>query len=47
MLLFDLASDKAASPSNIRIDLKFAGALKEAVTCLLYMEYDNSVRDYL
>jgi len=29
---------------DIRIDLKFAKALPEAVTCLLYLEYDNSVR---
>ena len=52
MILFDLAPDLAASeghaspPTNgdIRIDLKFAKTLPESVTCLLYLEYDNSVR---
>jgi len=29
---------------NIRIELSFKEALKEAITCLLYLEYDNSVR---
>jgi len=29
------------------IDLKFAKALPEAITCLLYLEYENSVRTYL
>jgi len=28
---------------DIRIDLKFAKALPESITCLLYLEYDNSV----
>jgi len=28
---------------NISIELAFKEALKEAVTCLLYLEYDNSV----
>jgi len=49
--VYDLTPDLAASeghalpPTNgdIRIDLKFAKALPEAVTCLLYLEYDNSV----
>jgi hypothetical protein len=29
---------------NIRIELKFAKALPEAITCFLYLKYDNSVR---
>jgi len=52
MIVYDLTPDLAASeghdspPTNgdIRIDLKFAKALPEAVTCPLYLEYDNSVR---
>jgi len=28
---------------DIRIDLKFAKALDEAITCLLYQQYENSV----
>jgi hypothetical protein len=52
MLLFDLTPDMAASEGhtspveggNIRIELTFKEALKEAITCLLYLEYDNSVR---
>jgi len=52
MIVYDLTSDLAASeghaspPTNgdIRIDLIFAKALPEAVTCVLYLEYDNSVR---
>jgi len=51
MIVYDLTPDLAASeghaspPTNgdIRIDFKFAKALPEAVTCLLYLEYDNSV----
>jgi hypothetical protein len=55
MLLFDLTPDRAASerhtsyPDNgsIRIDVKFANPLPDAIICLLYMEYDNTVRvDY-
>jgi hypothetical protein len=46
MLLFDLTPDIAASEGhdshpdngNIRIEARFA------ITCLLYLEYDNSVR---
>jgi len=49
-IVYDLTPDLAASESNmspptsgdIRIDLKFAKALPEAITCLLYLEYDNS-----
>ena len=52
MLLFDLTADLAASEGhtspvesgNICIELSFKEALKEAITCLLYLEYDNSVR---
>jgi hypothetical protein len=52
MIVYNLTPDLAESeghaspPTNgdIRIDLKFAKALAEAVTCLLYLEYDNSVR---
>jgi len=52
MIVYDLTPDLAASESHaslptngdIRIDLKFAKALLEAVTCLLHLEYDNSVR---
>jgi len=51
VLVFDLTPDLAASEGHksaptsgdIRIDLKFAKALPEAITCLLYLEYDNSV----
>jgi hypothetical protein len=55
MLLFDLTPDRAASightlhPDNgsILIQSKFAKALPDAMTCLLYLEYDNTVRiDY-
>jgi hypothetical protein len=52
LLLFDLTPDLAASEGhtspveagNIPIELTFKEALKEAITCLLYLEYDNSVR---
>jgi hypothetical protein len=52
MLLFDLTPDKAASEGhttqhdsgNVRIEIKFEKALPVAVTCLLYLEYDNCVR---
>jgi hypothetical protein len=51
MLVYDLTPDLAASEEhtsspvngNIRIELKFCKALPDAVTCLLYLEYDNSV----
>jgi len=51
MFLFHRTPELAASEghtsqvegSNIRIELTFKEALKEAVTCLLYLEY-NSVR---
>jgi len=52
MLLFDLTPDGAASqghtshPDNgyIRVELKFCKPLPEPITCILYLEYDNSVR---
>ena len=51
VIVYDLTPDLAASEGHmspptsgdIRIDLKFAKALPEAITCLLYLEYDNSV----
>jgi hypothetical protein len=51
MLLFHLTPDRAASEShsshpdngNIRIEARFAKELPDAVTCLLYLEYDNCV----
>jgi hypothetical protein len=52
MLLFDLTPDLAASegqashPDNghIRVELKFAKALPDPVTCLLYLQFENSIR---
>jgi hypothetical protein len=52
MLLFDLTPDLAASerhashPDNghIRVELKFTKALPDPVTCVLYLEFENSVR---
>jgi hypothetical protein len=52
MLLFDLTPDRAASEGHIsipdqgiiRLELHFDKPLPEGVTCLLYLEYDNSVR---
>jgi hypothetical protein len=52
MLLFDLIPDHGASEchtshptnGNIRIAARFKDALPDAVTCLLYMDYDNCVR---
>jgi len=51
MLLFHLTSDRSASEGhtshpetdNISIDLKFNMPLLEVITCLLYLEFDNSV----
>jgi hypothetical protein len=51
-LIFDLISDRGASechtshPKNgsIRIKGRFKEALPDAVTCSLYMEYDNFIR---
>jgi len=52
MLLFDLTPDQGASEAhtshpeqdNIRVEFKSAKPLPEAITCLLYLEFDNSVR---
>jgi len=52
MLLYDLTPDMAASEGHasptenghIRIECNFGKALTEAITSLLYLEYDNSVR---
>jgi hypothetical protein len=52
ILLFDLTPDRADSEGhislpdqgNIRLELRFDKALSEAITCLLYLEYDNCVR---
>ena len=51
MLLFDLTPDRAASEGhislpdqgNIRLELRFDRPLPEAITCLVYLEY-NCVR---
>jgi len=51
MLLFDLTPDRGASMGhtsppengNIWIEVKFNKPLPEALTCLQYLEYDNSV----
>jgi len=51
MLLFDLTHDPGASEGHtshheqviIMVELKFAKLLPEAITCLLYIEFDNSV----
>jgi len=51
MLLFDLTPDRAASEGhtphpdngNIRVELKFSKPLREPITCIFYLEYDNSV----
>ena len=51
MLLFDLTPNQGASEAhtfhpeegNIRVKLKFAKPLPEAITCLLYLEFHNSV----
>ena len=52
MLRFDLTPDVSASErrashpdnGNIRIELKFSKPLPEAITCLLCLEFDNSIR---
>ena len=51
MLLFDLTPDLGASEGhashpengNMRIELKFNKALPESITCLLYLEFDNTI----
>ena len=50
MLFFDLSPDQGASEAhtshpehgNIRVEMKFDKPLPEAITCLLYLEFDNS-----
>jgi len=52
ILLFVLTTDRDASQShnshqdngNIRVELKFGKPSPDAITCLLYLEFDNSVR---
>jgi hypothetical protein len=52
MLVFDLTPEGSASDGhvnlpengNLRIELKFDSALTDAITCLLYLEYDGSVQ---
>jgi len=52
MLLFDLTYDRADSeghtshPDNgiIRVELIFSKPVPETITCIFYLEYDNSVR---
>ena len=51
-MLFVHTPESAASEShvslpdqaNIRLELQFDKSLPDAVTCLLYLEYDNCVR---
>ena len=51
LLLFDLTPDQGASEAhtshpeqgNNRVELKFAKPLTEAITCLLYLEFYNTV----
>jgi len=51
MLLFDLTTDRSASErhtshpenGNIKIGLKFGKPLPAAITCMLYLEFDNSL----
>ena len=51
MLIFVLIPDQGASEvhttypekGNIREELKFAKPLPEAITCLLFLEFDNSI----
>ena len=51
MLLFDLTPDRAASEGhalqpengNMRFELRFAKPLPDPVTCLLYLEFDNTI----
>jgi len=52
MLVFDLTTDRAAceghssNPENghIHVEARFDKALPDPITCILYLEYDNSVR---
>jgi hypothetical protein len=52
MLMFDVTTNRATSEGhislpvqcNIRLELRFDKPLPDAVMCLLYLEYDNSLR---
>jgi hypothetical protein len=52
MLLFDLTPDVVASEGHtsqldnghFRIELQFSKPLPDPITCLLYLEFDNSIR---
>jgi hypothetical protein len=52
MLLFDLTTDRSASAGHkshldngvVRIELRYSKPLPEAITCLLYLEYNSSNR---
>jgi hypothetical protein len=52
MLFFDPTPDHGTAEGhtshsdsgNIRIEVKFKKALPDAITCLLYLEYDNCFR---
>jgi len=52
MLLFDLTPDRSASEGdtshpdsgNIKEELKFSKPLHGPITCIFYLEFDNSVR---
>jgi hypothetical protein len=51
MLLFDLTPDLGASGhsshmdnGDIRLELKFSKPLPDSITCLLYLQFDNSIR---
>jgi len=55
MLLFNLTPDRSASEGHtshtdsgiMRVGLKFNKPLPETITCIFYLEFDNSVRiDY-
>ena len=55
MFLFDLTPDRSTSEGhsshpdsgNIMVELKFSKPLPEPITCIFYLEFDNSVRiDY-
>ena len=51
MLMFDITPDRAESEGhashsdngNVRIELKFAKSLPDAIVCLIYLEYDGTV----
>ena len=51
MLLFDLTPHRGGSEGHtshpekgsIRMELKFDKSFPEAITCLLYLEFENSV----